>query len=288
MLNREHHQDNFPPKSDQSLPNFRLADKNATLDYYIEIGDRYWQQENIAEAIAYYRQAVQIDPKCLKACQKLATALKQQGNLEEAAGYLHQAIKYQQETTNSPVATKDTVSYSEQSGPSKTLLDVVLNQEKFADSTIVIQPESQRYPKLNDDNKISFESGDGITVVHDVSEFIEPSQWKRKLTTPPPQPQSMFTEEANARKALKKALDYLTQNQCQEALELCQRVINRFPDFAEAYKTKGNILQKLGQLPQAIECYRQAIQFDPEYIEVHANLGGIYAQQKQWKKSIVQ
>ncbi len=286
MLNRDHQNPDFSSQSDQSLSNFRLADKDATLDYYIEVGDKYLQQEDITEAIAYYRQAVQIDPKCLKACQKLATALKQQGNLEAAAGYLYQAIQYQEETQQTPGTPEKAFSYSDQILSGKTSPDVALSSEKLAEPSIILEPEFQTHQRFDVVSKISFESEDGVTVVHDVSEFIEPSQWRRKLTTKP-QIQKNSTEEAAARQALKKALDYLAKNDYRQALMLCQRVINRFPNLAEAYKTKGNILQKSGQLSQAIECYQKAIEIDPNYTEVHANLGGIYAQQKQWKKSIV-
>ena len=287
MLNKDDQGVNSPQPSDKFPSNFRIADKTTALDYYVEIGDKYWQQENITEAIAYYRQALQIEPTCLRACQKLATALKQQGNLEEAAGYLYQAIQYQQDNTKTSAPSSGQTPYFNRTNNSyEALRDVVLNPENLTDSSLTIQSRNLKPQTVEGVSHIQFESKDGMTIIHDTSEFIEPSQWHRKLTVSS-QPQKTFDEEMAVRKALKQAIEHLANNQYRKAIELCQQVIERFPEFAEAYKTKGNIFQKLDQLSQAIECYKKAIEIDPEYTEVYANLGGIYAQQKQWKHSII-
>jgi tetratricopeptide (TPR) repeat protein len=64
--------------------------KEASLQ--IDKGDRVWEQGNLDEAIACYRQAIKLAPRLVEAHHKIALALKQQGNLEESSKYYRQAI----------------------------------------------------------------------------------------------------------------------------------------------------------------------------------------------------
>ncbi len=53
-----------------------------------------YQGGNLSEAIAYYRQALEINPNYAKTHNNLAVALKQQGNLLEAIDHYRQAVKF--------------------------------------------------------------------------------------------------------------------------------------------------------------------------------------------------
>ena len=68
-------------------------------------------------------------------------------------------------------------------------------------------------------------------------------------------------------------------------VKACQQALTHQND-AHLYKLLGNALQALGQPTQAQDSYRQALRFKPDFAEVYANLGSLYAQQKHWPKAI--
>ncbi len=68
-------------------------------------------------------------------------------------------------------------------------------------------------------------------------------------------------------------------------IKACQQALTHQND-AHLYKLLGNALQALGQPTQAQDSYRQALRFKPDFAEVYANLGSLYAQQKHWPKAI--
>jgi Flp pilus assembly protein TadD len=45
------------------------------------------------------------------------------------------------------------------------------------------------------------------------------------------------------------------------------------PDYAEVHSNLGNALREEGKLDEAIAAYRQAIGLNPAYAEAHCNLG---------------
>ncbi|MEM6612481.1 MAG: tetratricopeptide repeat protein [Cyanobacteria bacterium P01_C01_bin.72] len=85
---------------------------------------------------------------------------------------------------------------------------------------------------------------------------------------------------------LKQAQTYAACQQWQLAITACQQVLKLNPHLAEAYQIWGNSLQKLGQSPQAIQCYLKVVELQPEQPEVYANLGKLYAQSEQWLKAL--
>ncbi len=72
----------------------------------------------------------------------------------------------------------------------------------------------------------------------------------------------------------------LTIQACAEALVLNQKL-------TDAHKLMGDALQKIGKIKEALGYYLQAISIEPNFAEVYANLGSLYAKQKQWSQAIV-
>ena len=44
-------------------------------------------------------------------------------------------------------------------------------------------------------------------------------------------------------------------------------------DYVDAYTNRGEILLKMGRLPEAVDMYRKAVQLKPVDADVHFNLG---------------
>jgi predicted O-linked N-acetylglucosamine transferase (SPINDLY family) len=64
-----------------------------------------------------------------------------------------------------------------------------------------------------------------------------------------------------------------------EAIACYRRAVELHPGFAEALYSQGNAWRTLGNLEEAVSCYRRAIEVRPGYAEAHNNLGAAsYAQ----------
>ncbi|NEQ76619.1 MAG: tetratricopeptide repeat protein [Okeania sp. SIO2C9] len=84
----------------------------------------------------------------------------------------------------------------------------------------------------------------------------------------------------------KKALFYLDQKKLDEAKAACEQALKNQPDFAEACKTMGIIVQKEGQIEAAFEWYSRAINIQPNFAEAYVNIGTLYARKQQWQEAI--
>lgn len=100
-------------------------------------------------------------------------------------------------------------------------------------------------------------------------------------------------EVDEAQVCLDQAQTYWQAQQWEKTIEACTKAIRLAPGFPntlnqqlpQAYKLMGDALQKTGELPEAIDYYRQAIALDSNYAEAYANLGTLYAQQQQYDQA---
>ncbi|MGB3514761.1 MAG: tetratricopeptide repeat protein [Microcoleaceae cyanobacterium] len=83
-----------------------------------------------------------------------------------------------------------------------------------------------------------------------------------------------------------KALSYLEQKKFESAKTACEQALKNQPDFAEACKTMGRIVQAQGQDVIAFEWYSRAINIQPNFAEAYVNIGTLYAKKQQWQEAI--
>ena len=83
-----------------------------------------------------------------------------------------------------------------------------------------------------------------------------------------------------------KAEIYLVQRRLEAAITACYQALEIEQNFPLTCKILGNILQRMGEIDKAKEWYIKAISKQPNLAEAHANLGSIYAQEKQWHLAI--
>lgn len=62
-----------------------------------------------------------------------------------------------------------------------------------------------------------------------------------------------------------------SRSEYQAALDDCDRILAREPDFAGCYYNKGNIYMQLKLWPEAIKAYTQAIKLHVDYAEAYYN-----------------
>ena len=69
-----------------------------------------------------------------------------------------------------------------------------------------------------------------------------------------------------------------------EAIEDIERAIELYPDFAEAYYNRGNLMAISGRLPEAYDDYTRAIERDPNLGEAYYNRGLVQILMKDTRK----
>ena len=104
---------------------------------------------------------------------------------------------------------------------------------------------------------------------------------------------------------LQQAQDYCIEGKFSQAIKVCEQTIEQLKQLVTKenqslavetspapaittndYLQKGDDLRSQGQIEEAIACYIQAIETQPDWAEIQANLGSLYAQQQQWESAI--
>jgi tetratricopeptide (TPR) repeat protein len=71
---------------------------------------------------------------------------------------------------------------------------------------------------------------------------------------------------------------FLLSNDYHKALSYFERVIEKNPNYADAYFYIGYCKRKLGNYTEAVEAYKQAIRIKPDYAEAYYSLGVAYGE----------
>ena len=228
-----------------------IEPEKTTPEVYIKLGNTLQKQGSLNEAISCYRKAIQLNSNLPEAYQYLGEALKQQGKLEEATVCFRRAIEMRATNTEITSPEIDTlVSASQQDLRSGRDLD----------------PRDTLVGSLN--NNLA-NSSNNIPVTKQINgTAIQPNVPYIDIET------YMVLAET-----------YLNQKKWQQAINISQQIITIKPE-PKAYKIIGNALQAMGKLQEALDWYQKALEIKPDFVEVYANLGTIFAQQRQWEQAI--
>jgi tetratricopeptide (TPR) repeat protein len=247
--------------------------------------DKLWEKGQLGEALILYRQAIQENPESseiydhisallkqqgdiAKAYEQLATELKHQGKIEQAADYYRQAIDLKTISGN----TKDKL-LKPNFAKDKHHLASAIDLKNTAFSFQPLPKTSALVPQTNSS--------------YGYSNQFPPKSSEQKLSLnnlSPEQADSVKWETAQI--YLQQALENYQQRQWQQTVDAAEKAIATVPQLAEAYKIKGNALQKMGQTAAAMNCYVRAVEIQPNLANVYAGIGDVYAKQQQWKLAI--
>ena len=75
-------------------------------------------------------------------------------------------------------------------------------------------------------------------------------------------------------------------NDNNEKVQLYSKAIELNPNYAHAYKSKGNTLNDLKRHDEAIQCFDKAIEIDPNYSGAYNNKGYALTQLKRYEEAI--
>lgn len=255
--------------------------------------DTLWEQGKISEALAIYGLAIKKNPKSsaiqqrlaerLKhqgdlatAYEKIATSLKNQGNIEQAANYYRQAINIKALTGNTKEQLLRSSAYKSNNSPIPlaSLKEVAFSFQPLtnASSNFALAKSPPKTPEF-------------LNVEVEADERYTPSFSQNNLKTINSE-QAMGIDWETAHVYLQKALDHLEKQEWEQSALACKQATQIMPSMAEAYKIWGNALQYLGKTAEAMFCYTKAVEIKPNLAEVYAGIAEIYAQQQKWHQAI--
>jgi tetratricopeptide (TPR) repeat protein len=81
-------------------------------------------------------------------------------------------------------------------------------------------------------------------------------------------------------------LSLLNDGKAQESIDRFNETIRVKPDYAEAYKNRGNAYYVLGQYRRAIKDYNETIRMKPDYLEAYINRGNAYLMLEQYQSAL--
>jgi Flp pilus assembly protein TadD len=91
--------------------------------------------------------------------------------------------------------------------------------------------------------------------------------------------------ESEFRTSLRLAELYFEQGKLENALQFTKKAIQKNNRDANIYNLQGVILNKLNQLPEAIESFQRALKITPDNMVIIANLGIAHVNMKDFKKA---
>ena len=240
-----------------------LEPEKSTEEEHLKLGDVFLQKQDLTKAISCYRNAIKVNKNSAKAYQKLGEALKKDGNLNEATVCYRRAVE----------------------------LNSVSSGDTLGDTLVASQVASQKQLGLNNKNLVdardtlaaSLGGNGGDTLAASTSATNSKGVLGDTLGGVTVNNMGITTQDLEALTMLAEA--YLSQKKWQEAIAASQQII-RHQANAKAYKIIGNAQQASGKINEAIGSYTKALEIQPNFPEVCANLGSIYAQQQQWQRAV--
>jgi len=84
---------------------------------------------------------------------------------------------------------------------------------------------------------------------------------------------TMASISQDARYFFRRAMDAEARNNPVQVIEFFDRAIRMEPGYATAWNEKGNYLDQIGKLEEALSCYDTALRIEPGDAEVWFNKG---------------
>lgn len=282
----------LPAESDTNSDSAIVSSESGSLASWqtqIAEADALWEQGKLSEALAMYGLAIEANPNLpaiqqhlagrLKqqgdlatAYEKLATGLKNQGKIEQAADYYRQAIHIKAVTGSS----KEQLLRSSVSATRRTPIPIASLKETAFSFQPLVSANAQLVK-----TKPNVESWSDLELDSDP---LAPSFAPRIRAINPQQAKDIDWETAQV--YLQKALDHLEKEEWAQSAQACQQATKILPDMAEAYKIWGNALQRMGNTSEAMACYAKAVEIKPNLAEVYAGLADIYKQQDKLQQAV--
>ncbi len=224
---------------------------------FIEQGKFLEETGQLDEAIAYYRQILNVEPNNYQITQKLAEAFKKQGNLTEAIYYYQQAITIntlpkQTEIINQNILVTETTQKRTEIGTEQELFNQAESfyQQKNWQQTIIL---CQKILEINP----NFAQGYKIfgNTLQQIGQNEQALNLYQKALEIKPDFAEVYANVGSI---------YAKQKDWQAALNNYEKAVNFNPKLAAVYRNIAKILKETGQIEPAIQATYQASLIEPE------------------------
>ena len=253
-------------------------------DFYFQLAEAYWHQQKLDQALPWYQQAVQRDPRHLIALRNYATVLAEAGRHSEAERVVRQALEIAPEDPKGLNNLGDVLVTLGRAAAAIPVLTKSL--EGDPDSPEALQNLARAYGETGDTAKAIEAARQAIRVRPDFA--IAHNTLGNLLVE-----QNQLAEaEQEFRKALELTPDnaiahynyanlLVAREQFPAAEGHLREAIRIAPAMAVGHRNLGNLLGMRGDAAGAERLFRRAIEIDPNDPESHYNLGNALAAQQR-------
>jgi tetratricopeptide (TPR) repeat protein len=212
------------------------------------LGDAYYKQGRLDEAMEEFRIALKLKPDYEKAHNNLGLVYTEQGRIDEAIEEYKEAIKLN--PASAGVHNNLGSTYYEQGR-----IDEAIEEYREA---LRLKPD---FPDVHNNLGLAYAAKGRI------DEAIE--EYKEALRLNPDLAQTRYNL-GNI---------YSNKGRIDEAIEEYKEALRLKPDYADAHNNLGLVYAKQGRIDEAIEEYKSALAIRPDFPKAHNNLGNIYYNQ---------
>lgn len=217
-----------------------------------------WRQAHIYhDSLTLWQDALAKNPSSWMAHENLGLVLKQEGQLEEAAGQYEQCIRLKPDGA--------TGHYD--------LGIVLFEQGKTGPAMAELRQAVQLAPR---DSTANYNYAVALDGAGHEDEAID--QYQQAIRSNP----AYFEAHLNL------GLVFSRRGRANEALAEFQAAVRLAPNDAEARNDLGAVLRAKLRLADAVEQFRQAVRLQPDHALAHANLGATLLQQGQLDEAITE
>ncbi|MBI3281259.1 MAG: tetratricopeptide repeat protein [Acidobacteria bacterium] len=225
--------------------------KPQPAQFYFDLAEAYWKNNEPAKAVPYYEAALLRQPSHSAAIRNCAVALRRLGELDKAAGLLERAPE-------DPAALA-------------TLGDVYLSLDRTADAERVLR----KAVSLDPDSPEALNNlGQALARLGDRSGSV--AALRNALIVRP----GYAVAHNNLANQLEEGGDG------EGAIYHFEQALRHDQHYAEAHYNYGTALAKHGRFKEAEEQLLAAVRLEPKLADAHNNLGNLYAAQGRHAQAV--
>ncbi len=222
------------------------------------------EQDNYADAIAFYEQCIEANPNELSNYWQLGLALLLSGNISDA-----------QAVWCSSLLEQNLEAFEAGIGELIKVLETEGSQRLQASQ---FQQAEQIYEQILEQDSTNIEAYKnlGIALVKQ-GKLEEASACCQKALTLEPNDVNLYYQVG---------LVLHKQGKLEEAIAYYQKCLTLNPNQATAYYNLGSVFQVQGNLEEALTCYQRALTLEPNFALALQNLGAIFQEKGEADKAI--
>ncbi|WP_293089547.1 tetratricopeptide repeat protein [Okeania sp. SIO3B5] len=253
---------------------YTLNQANITPEQHLNLGNTLYRQSQLTKAIFCYQRAIKLNPNYTAAYQNLATTLKRQGKLDQAAIYAEKARKI------SNISVKKQV---EANGKKPQYINPEDILQSYSNSIEEVKSQNSKFKiQKSEIEEVKSQKWMGTQTLSNFQHPVDggvlnPKSKDKKGKEKLPQ--------INQADLIKQAEADFVNSKFYSAISTCEEAISIKP-HAVAYQIIGKAWVEINKPYEAIAAYQKAIEIKPDFAEIYVSLGELYFQHQRQKEAI--